>query len=87
MKSDGIVRELDPLGRVVIPKQWRDALKLDAVEIIKDGQQLILRRSKPSCIFCGNEFGVKKIHDVYVCQRCAEAMPGVFGETERASNE
>ena len=87
MKSDGIVRELDPLGRVVIPKQWRDELKLDTVEIIKNGQQLILRRSKPSCIFCGNEFGVKQIHKVHVCQRCAEEMPGVFGETERASNE
>ena len=57
MKSTGIVRKVDELGRVVIPKELRKTLDIaekDGMEIYVDGNAIILKKYEPSCIFCGN---------------------------------
>jgi AbrB family transcriptional regulator, transcriptional pleiotropic regulator of transition state genes len=62
MKATGIVRKLDELGRVVIPKEVRTSLNLkdsDPVEIfVDDDGQIILRQYRLGCVFCDNMDGV-----------------------------
>lgn len=56
MKSTGIVRKVDELGRIVIPKELRKTFNIgekDALEIFVDGAQIILKKYEPACIFCG----------------------------------
>ncbi len=57
MKSTGIVRKVDELGRVVIPIELRRTLGIaekDALEIFVDGERIILKKYEPACIFTGN---------------------------------
>ena len=56
MKSTGIVRKIDELGRVVIPMEIRNTMGInsrDAMEIFVDGDKIILRKYGTSCVFCG----------------------------------
>ena len=55
MKSIGIVRKIDELGRLVVPKEMRKALDIncnDPVEITNEGDRIIIRKHLPRCIFC-----------------------------------
>lgn len=57
MKSTGIVRKVDELGRVVIPIELRRTLGIgekDALEIFVDGEKIVLKKYEPACIFSGN---------------------------------
>ncbi|MDP5276933.1 AbrB/MazE/SpoVT family DNA-binding domain-containing protein [Chengkuizengella axinellae] len=57
MKSTGIVRKVDELGRVVIPIELRRTLGIaekDALEIYVDGEKVMLKKYEPACIFTGN---------------------------------
>ena len=56
MKSTGIVRKVDELGRVVIPIELRRTLGIaekDALEIYVDGERIMLKKYEPACIFTG----------------------------------
>ena len=58
MKSTGIVRGIDALGRIVLPKELRTSMKLDIdtkLEIFVDGDAIVLKKHRPagSCDFCG----------------------------------
>ena len=58
MKSTGIVRKVDELGRIVIPMELRRTLEInekDPVEIFVDGEEIILRKfiSDAACIVTG----------------------------------
>ena len=56
MKSTGIVRKVDELGRVVLPIELRRTLDIaekDALEIYVDSDRIVLRKYEPACIFCG----------------------------------
>ena len=58
MKSTGMIRKVDELGRIVIPKEIRDMFNIiekDLMEIFIDGDNIILRKYEESCIFCGNK--------------------------------
>lgn len=74
MKSTGIVRKLDELGRIVIPIGLRRTLNInvsDLVEIlVEDGGQIIFMKYNPGCIFCGKVDKVKNINEKYVCMDC-----------------
>ena len=57
MKSTGIVRRVDELGRVVIPIELRnkfDIKEKDPIEIYVDGSSIVLKKYEPNCIFCGS---------------------------------
>ena len=57
MKSTGIVRKVDELGRVVLPIELRRTLEIaekDPMEVFVDGSTIILKKYEPSCIFCGD---------------------------------
>lgn len=73
MKSIGIVRRLDDLGRIVLPMELRRKLNLqqgDALEIYTDKDKIILRKYHPGCIFCDEIEGVIKFNGQYICPDC-----------------
>lgn len=73
MKSIGIVRKLDELGRIVIPRELRRTLDIkekDSLEIFVDGDQIILRKYEPACVFCGQADGVNSVHGKNICPEC-----------------
>lgn len=77
MKSTGIVRKVDELGRVVIPKELRKTLDIaekDGMEIYVDGNAIILKKYEPSCIFCGNAADVFIFKGRNICPNCLEEL-------------
>lgn len=80
MKSTGIVRKVDELGRVVIPIELRRTLQIsekDALEIYVDGEKIILKKYEPACIFCGNADGVRHFREKNICIDCLREMKDV----------
>jgi transcriptional pleiotropic regulator of transition state genes len=77
MKSTGIVRKLDELGRIVIPKETRRVLNInegDALEIFMDGQAVVLRKYEASCIFCGEASDVIDYKGKKICKGCLKEL-------------
>jgi len=73
MKSTGIVRNVDELGRIVIPKEMRKRMDIannDPVEIYVEGEKIILTKYNPACIFCGSGIGVSDFRGKKICQEC-----------------
>lgn len=77
MKSTGIVRRIDDLGRVVIPMELRRTLGVaegDPLEVFVDGDKVILRKYLPGCYICGSIDDLKSFHGKAICTGCiAEA--------------
>ena len=78
MKSTGIVRKVDELGRIVLPMELRRLLDIaprDALEIFTEGDNVILKKYEPQCIFCSNSEKMKIFKGKNVCEKCLrEAM-------------
>lgn len=77
MKSTGIVRKVDELGRVVLPIELRRTLNIDikdSLEIYVENDSIILRKYEPSCIFCGSSDAVKEFKGKNICGTCYEEM-------------
>ena len=77
MKATGIVRPVDPLGRVVIPVELRRNLGIntdDSLEVFVDGEFIMLKKYEPACIFCGNAKDVQNIHGKNICRTCLDEL-------------
>ena len=78
MKSTGIIRGLDNMGRVVIPKEIRRLLDMtegvDEFEIYMQNNSIILKKHKPTCIFCSSEEDCIEFEEQTVCKTCIEKM-------------
>jgi AbrB family transcriptional regulator, transcriptional pleiotropic regulator of transition state genes len=77
MKSTGVVRRVDELGRIVIPIELRRTLDIaekDALEIYVDGEQIILKKYEPACIFCGDARDVINYRGKNICTKCLEQI-------------
>lgn len=77
MKSTGIVRKVDELGRIVLPIELRRTLDIDerdALEIYVDGNAVVLRKYQPSCIFCNDAEDVITYRGKNVCRKCIGEM-------------
>ncbi|MDI9480896.1 MAG: AbrB/MazE/SpoVT family DNA-binding domain-containing protein [Syntrophomonadaceae bacterium] len=73
MKSTGVVRKVDELGRIVIPIELRRTMGIeekDALEIYVDNEKIILRKYEPACIFCGNAEDVLNYKGKNICRAC-----------------
>jgi transcriptional pleiotropic regulator of transition state genes len=73
MKSTGIVRKIDELGRIVLPIELRRSLgigKDDPVEIYVDGSSVILKKYEPTCVFCGSSDKITHYKEKNVCAEC-----------------
>ncbi|MDR3289100.1 MAG: AbrB/MazE/SpoVT family DNA-binding domain-containing protein [Peptococcaceae bacterium] len=77
MKSTGIVRKVDELGRVVLPIELRRTFGIDekdALEIYVDQEKIILKKYEPACVFCGNASDIQVFRNKNICPECAKAM-------------
>ena len=73
MKSTGIVRKVDELGRIVLPIEMRRTLDIaerDALEIYVEGASVILKKYKPSCIFCDATKDISVFKGKNLCPKC-----------------
>ena len=81
MKSTGVVRKVDELGRIVLPIEIRKMMDInvkDAVEIFTDGDRIILQKYQPCCIFCGDGDEVTYFKGKRVCKQCVEKLKLAF---------
>jgi AbrB family transcriptional regulator, transcriptional pleiotropic regulator of transition state genes len=79
MKPAGIVRKLDQLGRIVLPKSLRKRYQMnegDPIEVLVQGEHIILERYRPKCIFCLSTNQVIHFKDKYVCGSCVYELDG-----------
>ena len=86
MKSIGIIRKVDELGRIVIPIELRRAMDIksykekgssnksdsDAVEIFVDGDEIVLKKYNPGCHCCGSVDNLKEVLGLKICPKCLE---------------
>ena len=80
MKTTGIVRQMDSLGRIVLPIELRRTLDIgqkDSLEIYVEGDRIILRKYEPTCVFCGNANDIVSFKEKNVCPDCLEALKGL----------
>ena len=74
----GIVRKIEGLGRMVIPKAVREHMKItpeDSIEFIISGNdEVIIRRFQESCVFCGDKENLKEYLGKYVCKNCIQKI-------------
>jgi len=77
MKSTGIVRKVDELGRIVLPIELRRTLDIgekETLEIYVDEDQIILKKYAPACVFCGESHGVETFRGKNVCAACLREL-------------
>lgn len=73
MRSSAITRQLDALGRVVIPIEMRRNLNIenrDSVEIYSENDCIIIKKAGESCVFCGCEENLLSFKDKSICSEC-----------------
>ncbi|AQS08348.1 stage V sporulation protein T [Clostridium saccharobutylicum] len=77
MKTSGIIRNVDPLGRVVIPKEMRKVMGInegDPIEIVKVNNDIVMRKYSKGCIFCGSNKEIVEFNKALVCRKCKQAL-------------
>ncbi|USG65834.1 AbrB/MazE/SpoVT family DNA-binding domain-containing protein [Brevibacillus ruminantium] len=80
MKATGVVRKVDELGRIVLPKELRDIFNInikDPLEIYVDGEQIILKKYEPACVFCGSAGMTTYFKGKLVCSNCTSEAKGI----------
>lgn len=86
MKSTGIVRTVDSVGRFVIPKELRRTIGIidaeDALEVFVEKDMIILRKYSPSCIFCKNLDDVVEHCGQKICKECIEKLYATVNNNE-----
>ncbi|MFB6363181.1 AbrB/MazE/SpoVT family DNA-binding domain-containing protein [Paenibacillus elgii] len=82
MKPAGVVRKVDQLGRIVLPKSLRKRYQMnegDPVEILVSGDHIILERYRPRCVFCGSMEQVTDFKERHICGECLGEMHQLKG--------
>ena len=82
MKSTGIVRNLDQLGRLVIQKETRKAISLndgDPIEMFTDGDKIILKKYNPGCHCCGSMDHLTEVLGLKICPKCLKEFKKAIG--------
>ena len=77
MKSTGIVRKVDELGRILLPIDMRRTLDIgekDALEIYVEGSSVILKKYKPSCVFCDATKDITVFKGKNICPKCLKEL-------------
>lgn len=80
MKSTGVVRKVDELGRIVLPAEIRQCLEIkekDPLEFFVDGERIILKKYQPGCIFCGSMEKVTTFEGKNLCAACICKIKGL----------
>ena len=77
MKDTGIVRKIDEMGRLVIPKEMRDKLGIkngDEIEFFVEGDRVILKKYLPSCVFCASTYSLVELNEKFICPACLSEL-------------
>lgn len=77
MKSTGIVRKVDELGRIVLPIELRrllDIAERDELEIYMENDRIILQKYEPTCVFCASSHGLAVYNGKNICRDCLRAI-------------
>ena len=77
MKSTGIVRKVDELGRIVLPIELRRTLGIkekDALEIYVDENTVMLKKYEPACIFCDSAKDITVFKGKNICAHCMKEL-------------
>ncbi len=77
MKSTGIIRKIDELGRIVLPIEIRNAMDIknrDSIEIYVEEDKIILKKYQPACLFCGNPDNVTLFKGKLICAECLATL-------------
>lgn len=77
MKSTGIIRKVDDLGRIVLPIELRRTLDIaerDELEIFMEDDRIVLKKYEPACVFCSSEQGLVSYRGKNVCQDCVRKI-------------
>ena len=77
MKSTGMVRDIDKVGRIVIPKEIRNSFRIkegDPLEIFTDNNRIILQKYEPACMFCSGAEDVVEFGDKRICKKCIDKI-------------
>lgn len=83
LKSTGVVRKVDELGRIVIPIELRRTMGIeekDALEIYVDSEKIILKKYEPACIFCSNAEDVVNYKGKNICKSCLTQLSKQVGQ-------
>lgn len=83
MKSTGVVRRVDELGRIVIPIELRNKLGIvekDPLEIYVDGSNIVLKKFETNCVFCGSSKKLIEYQDKLVCSKCIKKLTSLSSE-------
>ncbi len=81
MKSTGIVRKVDELGRIVIPIELRRTLDIDikdSIEIYVEDDKIILKKYMPACSFCNNASDIQQFKGKNICMECLTEIKKTF---------
>ncbi len=77
MKTPGLIRKVDALGRIVIPSELRQAMELqqgDALELYLEEDRLVMKKFAPACIFCGGIARLVTYEGKNICGRCVDIL-------------
>ena len=77
MKSTGIVRKVDELGRIVLPIELRRTLDIgerDALEIYVEGSAVVLKKYRPTCVFCDSARDIQVFKGKNICSKCLREL-------------
>lgn len=81
MEKSGIFREIDRLGRIVIPMEMRKTLDIrdgDSLEILVNGATIVLKKKHESCSFCGNVDGLNEFGGKFICPNCIAKIKQLY---------
>ena len=79
MKSTGIVRKVDELGRIVLPIELRRVMDIqikDSLEIMTEDDCIILKKYEASCVFCSSKENLEEFKGRCICKKCREELLG-----------
>ncbi len=78
MRAVGCVRQIDKLGRLVLPSDIRRMLNIkdgsDSVEFFVDEDSVVIKKYRPACIFCNSANNIQTYKNQSVCQTCLDEI-------------
>ena len=77
MKSTGIIRKVDDLGRIVLPIELRRTLDIaerDELDIFMESDRIVLQKYEPACIFCSSARSITSFSGKNVCGECVRKL-------------
>ena len=75
------IKQIDSLGRIVIPKGIRDQLRLTAdssvyIQLDSKKKQIVLRKQETVCKICGSCENLIQKEDLFICSICLKKIQG-----------